>query len=124
MLLFTYAVLGKAFSPGAFLHDMLNQPFALWFRQVLVWAVPLVEVVLVLLLVFGRTRRLGLWGCMVLLLLFTVYAGLILLGVFPYVPCGCGGVIRFLSWPQHLVFNGVFLMLSGLSLLWGRKRGD
>jgi len=62
--------------------------------------------------IFERMRLFGLVGSFLLLLAFSAYAALILLHYFPYVPCGCGGVIRYLSWPQHLVFNLFFAALA------------
>jgi len=32
--------------------------------------------------------------------------------VAPEMPCSCGGVIELLSWNQHVVFNGVFILID------------
>jgi hypothetical protein len=52
------------------------------------------------------------------MVVFTGYTAAILLNFFPYVPCGCGGVIRMLTWPEHLAFNISFmaLIITGMLL--------
>ena len=52
-----------------------------------------------------------------LMSLFTLYTIAILLHFFSRVPCSCGGVIRMLTWPQHLVFNIGFTMIAWFSIL-------
>lgn len=121
IILFLYASVTKLLNPYALRHDMLNQPFPRWFSRQLIWAVPSLEIVLVVLLVFEATRKWGLWATLVVLLLFTIYAALILLHFFSYVPCGCGGVIRNLTWPQHLVFNLFFTGITAVAILLRRK---
>lgn len=121
IVLFLYASVTKLLNPYALRHDMLNQPFPRWFSRQLIWAVPAVEIVLVILLVFEVTRKIALWGALVLLLLFTVYTALVLLHFFSYVPCGCGGVIRNLSWPQHLLFNLFFTGITAVAIVLRRK---
>lgn len=122
ILLFLYASVTKLLNPHALRHDMLNQPFPRWIGRILIWLIPSLEIVLSVLLVFEVTRKAGLWASLVLMLVFTIYTALILLHVFPFVPCGCGGVIRTLSWPQHLVFNLFFTGVAAVAIVLRRKR--
>jgi putative oxidoreductase len=46
----------------------------------------------------------------------------ILAHFFPYIPCSCGGVIRKLTWPQHLVLNLFYVALSVLGLILQRSQ--
>src|SRR6187402_3817382 len=103
IMLFLYASLSKIIHPKTLIHDMYNQPFPAWLAGILVIAVPGVEILITLALIADRTRRIGLWASTLLMALFTGYTASILLHIFPRVPCGCGGVIRMLTWPQHLV---------------------
>jgi hypothetical protein len=72
---------------------------------------PLAELLIVLLLLFERTRLMGLYASLVLLSIFTVYLVYMVLAV-PKLPCSCGGVISTMSWKQHIVFNAVFIGLA------------
>ncbi|HEY1009841.1 MAG TPA: MauE/DoxX family redox-associated membrane protein [Sphingobacteriaceae bacterium] len=83
--------------------------------EVLVWAVPVVELFTAGLLVFEKTRLKGLIASLILLLAFTVYIALIQFNYFGYVPCSCGGVISKLSWEGHFLFNMVFIVLAGIA---------
>ncbi len=79
------------------------------------WAVPLTEIAVVLLLLFSRTRIPGLVASLFLLLLFTGYIAVMLVGDYD-LPCQCGGVVSKLSWPQHLVFNCLFIGINAYAL--------
>lgn len=73
------------------------------------------ELVAALLLIFPRTRLLGLAVSLVLLVLFTTYLGYMVLYA-PELPCSCGGVISTLSWKGHLLLNAGLLGLTGWGL--------
>jgi hypothetical protein len=113
VLLFLYTSLSKWLDFKTFIGEMNNQPFPNWMTPWLVWILPVGEVLIVLALLFEKTRLAGLWASLVLMLLFTIYTALILLKVFKRVPCSCGGVIKNLTWNQHLVFN---LFFTGISI--------
>jgi hypothetical protein len=63
----------------------------------------------------------GLYASLVLMLAFTIYTAAVLLHAFKYVPCSCGGVIRKLTWPQHLVFNLFFVGISVAAIILLKK---
>ena len=113
VLLFLYTSLSKWLDFKTFTDEMNNQPFPNWMTPWLVWIVPVGEALIVLSLLFEKTRMAGLWASSVLMLLFTIYTALILMRVFHRVPCSCGGVIKQLTWNQHLVFN---LFFTGISI--------
>jgi hypothetical protein len=76
---------------------------------------PLAELLIVLLLLFEKTRLIGLYASLALLLLFTVYLVYMVLAV-PKLPCSCGGVIGTMSWKQHIVFNAVFVGVTVIGI--------
>lgn len=119
ILLFLYASMSKWLAFKSFIGDMNNQPFPNWMTPWLVWSIPSLEVIIAILLIFDRTRLAGLYASLVLMGAFTVYTAAVLLHAFRYIPCSCGGVIRRLTWPQHLVFNLFFVGISvaGIILL-------
>ena len=117
ILLFLYASVSKWLAFKSFVGDMNNQPFSNWMTPWLVWGIPSIEVLIVLLLIFDRTRLSGLYASLALMLAFTIYTAAVLLHSFKYVPCSCGGVIRKLTWPQHLVFNLFFVGISVVGII-------
>jgi putative oxidoreductase len=122
VLLFLYTSLSKWLDFKTFTGEMNNQPFPNWMTPWLVWILPVTEVLIVLALLFEKTRLTGLWASFVLMILFTIYTALVLLRVFHRVPCSCGGVIKNLNWKQHLVFNLFFTGISIAAIL--LKRGE
>jgi putative oxidoreductase len=121
VLLFLYTSVHKFINFKGFVHDLNNQPFPNWLTPFLSWTLPTAEIVISLALIVDRTRRIGLYASAVLMLAFTLYTAAVLLGLFHRMPCSCGGVIRNLTWEQHLVFNIFFLLLPILGIVLLRK---
>ncbi|WP_461789679.1 MauE/DoxX family redox-associated membrane protein [Pedobacter sp.] len=116
-----YAALSKLMDYSVARQAMLVQVFARKVALVLVWLVPVVELVVVLLLLVGPTRWLGLWLATLLMLVFSVYLVLANTGMFGKVPCGCGGILGKMGYGVHLVFNLCFVVL-GAWCLWSVYR--
>jgi hypothetical protein len=117
ILLFLYASVSKWLAFKLFIGEMNNQPFPNWITPFLVWSIPFIEVLIVVGLIFEKTRVPALYASLFLMLAFTIYTVAILLHAFKYIPCSCGGVIRKLTWPQHLFFNLFFVGISILGIM-------
>ncbi|WP_169303312.1 MauE/DoxX family redox-associated membrane protein [Pedobacter cryophilus] len=111
-LLWSYAAIAKLLDPSLSLSQMRNQVFPNWMADVLAFALPFLELLLVTLLLVKYTYKVGLYLSTLLLTAFTLYIILVKLLVFDRVPCSCGGVLSEMSWTQHLFFNLFFLALS------------
>lgn len=122
VLLFLYTSLSKLLGFSLFVDEMNNQPFPNWMTPYLVVIIPGSEILIAVALLFDRTRTLGLYASGILLFLFTLYAALVLIHVFDYVPCSCGGMLKKLNWNQHLLFTLAFLILSITAIALNRKR--
>lgn len=112
ILLFLYTALSKLLNLQAFRGQLMLQPFPAGWDTVLLWALPLTELLACTLLFFPRTRLQGLYLATLLMSVFTLYVALILTRAFGYIPCSCGGVLERMDWETHLVFNVVFLALA------------
>jgi hypothetical protein len=121
ILLFLYASVSKFLDFKTFIGQMNNQPLPNSWTPFLVWAIPLLEIAISITLLFEYTRLLGLYASLVLLIIFTVYTGIIMLHFFAYVPCSCGGVIRKLTWGQHLILDLFYLFISVLGIILKRR---
>jgi putative oxidoreductase len=122
ILLFLYASVSKFLDFGRHVHDMYNQPLPHFMRPILVWGVPFLEIAISIVLIFEYSRMVGLYASLILMALFTIYTGAVLMHFFPYTPCSCGGVIRKLTWGQHLVFNFFFVGLAIAGIVLQHKR--
>lgn len=121
ILLFLYASVSKWLAFKLFIGEMNNQPFPNWMTPFLVWSIPFIEVIIAAALIFEKTRVPALYASLFLMLAFTVYTVTILFHAFKYIPCSCGGVIRSLTWPQHLFFNLFFVGISLLGIILKRR---
>lgn len=122
ILLFVYASLSKFLDFKTFYGEMNNQPLPNSWTPFLVWVIPGSEIGISVSLIFERTRLLGFYASLVVMGLFTIYTGVILLHFFPYIPCSCGGVIKRLTWRQHLLLNLFFVALSILGVVIQRRK--
>ena len=112
ILLFLYASVSKFLDFKRFIDEINNQPLPNSWTPFLVWGIPFLEIAISAAVVFEYTRLLGFYASLAMMTLFTIYAILILAHFFPYIPCSCGGVIRKLTWPQHLVLNLFYMAIS------------
>lgn len=119
--LFVYTAASKLGDYNQFVEQMNSQPFNNSYTPLLVWGVPLAELLTSLLLMFSRSRLLGFYSSTALMALFTGYIILIQLNYYSYIPCSCGGVIRNLTWTQHLIFNIFFLILGIMGIVTEKK---
>ena len=117
IVLFAYAGLTKLLEGHLFYDSIRNSPIlgGKAMASLASWALPLSELAVALLLIWKKTRLIGLYGAAVLMLLFTGYT-LAIVFFAPYRPCSCGGVISLLSWEQHLVLNAILLLLALMAI--------
>jgi len=111
LFLFIYAALSKLLDFDKFKYQISQSPFITNISWLVVWAIPLGEITISILLIIKRTRVAGLYLSYFLMLLFTGYI-FMMLRYSSYLPCSCGGVLSDMSWKQHFVFNLAFTGLS------------
>ena len=116
IFLFIYTGLNKMLDYSKFAFTLGRSPFIQPMAGFIAATLPAGELILALLLVFKRTRLLGLYASFFLMLLFTGYIALMLLYAYD-LPCSCGGVLAALSWPNHLIFNIFFTILSLIGII-------
>lgn len=116
IILWSYAAVTKLSNMEKSRMEMLNQVFPPWMAEVLVWLVPLTELLLAILLLFRGTRPKALFGSLLLLVAFTGYVGLVMTGIFGRVPCSCGGILRTMPYWAHLIFNLCYTGIAALGL--------
>lgn len=118
--LFGYAAISKLADYSNFEFGISESPFISPFAGFLAWAVPAVELGIIILLVLPVTRLIGLYASFGLMLLFTIYIAAMLLSS-SEIPCSCGGVLEEMSWPMHIVFNSAFVVMSSIGILLERR---
>lgn len=116
ILLFIYAGVSKLLDFNGFAMEMKNQPFPKFLALSLTWIIPPVEIVIAICIIFDASRLKGLYASLVVMVIFSIYTSMVLAHVFPYVPCSCGGIIKKLTWPQHLLFDLFFVCTSLIAI--------
>lgn len=116
IVLFTYAAVSKILDFQNFQIQIGQSPLLSAFTLVVSYGVPAVEIALVLLLFTSKYRWLGLYGSFFLMVMFTAYI-FIILNFSSFIPCSCGGILEKMTWNEHLVFNMLFVALSGVAII-------
>lgn len=116
ILLFTYAAVSKILDFRNFQVQLGQSPLLSAFAVPVSIAVPVVEFILVLLLLFTRYRLIGLYGSFTLMAMFTAYI-FIILNFSSFIPCSCGGILEKMSWDEHLLFNIAFVVIAAVAVL-------
>ncbi|UPT69975.1 MAG: hypothetical protein M0D53_12645 [Flavobacterium sp. JAD_PAG50586_2] len=96
ILLFSYAAASKLLDFQNFQVQLGQSPLLSAFAVPVSIAVPIVEFILVLLLLFTRYRIIGLYGSFMLMTMFTAYI-FIILNFSSFIPCSCGGILEKMS---------------------------
>lgn len=115
MVLFFYTGISKLIDHTAFEFDLINAPIIQKVAPIVYAALPAFEIIVGLGLMFTKTRKISLYACLVLMVVFTIYVG----GIMSFAknkPCTCGGVLRSMSWPAHLIFNIAYTIVSIVAL--------
>jgi hypothetical protein len=116
IILFIYSSLSKLSAYDRFSVQLSKSPFITSFYKLVAWSIPAAEIIISFLLTIKKTRLLGLYASFFLMSLFTAYL-VIMLNFSYYIPCSCGGVLEYLSWEQHIVFNAFFIVIAGVGVL-------
>jgi uncharacterized membrane protein YphA (DoxX/SURF4 family) len=116
VFLFIYTGMSKLLDYQVFRRQLGQSPFITLYASVIVWALPLGEIIIAGLLIYPGTRLVGFYLSFFLLSLFTFYL-IAMLRLSYFIPCSCGGVLQNLSWNTHIIFNIVFVILSTFGVL-------
>lgn len=122
IVIFVYAAASKLLNIPLFAAQLETHPYLKQFSDLLAWLVPGLEILISVLLILPITRKSGLYASAVLLIIFTMYLGLMLLSG-KQLPCSCGGFISILDWKQHVVFNLALILFAIIGIhLYGNKK--
>jgi hypothetical protein len=122
LLLFAYTATSKMLDYDKFVFQMKLAPLPLmqWAAPTLGWLMPLIELIIAGMLVIGLLhypyRLTGIYAALILLIVFEIYISFMLLSG-KNLPCTCGGIISKMTWTQHLIFNGLFIIISTLAIV-------
>ncbi|MBS9525968.1 hypothetical protein KI659_18250 [Litoribacter alkaliphilus] len=116
ILLWGYTGIAKLTDFASFRSAMQNQEIPLDWARILAYVIPPVELALAGMLIMPKLRFWGLAGSMVLMTIFSTYVGLVYIGSFPVVPCGCAGIFQDIGWGAHVLINISFVLLALLGL--------
>jgi hypothetical protein len=120
-MLFTYAAIFKAMDYSLFISDMSKSPLLVKYDMNLLAPVVLgTEFLIIVLLCFPVTRKMGFFLSFFVMAMFSLYLSTLYF-FFTNIPCSCGGILGKMPYPVHIVFNVCFTVLSGTGVLLSNK---
>lgn len=118
MLFWLYVAIDKLWDLSSFHEALIRQPFPDWWADILTWGLPGVELIISLLFL-GRPLKIeksliraAYLLSSILLIVFTTYIGLGVIGLYSETPCGCASIFTGVPWAWHLLINLILLALS------------
>ena len=116
ILLWIYAATSKLMDFGLFKAQMHRQVLFPFLKELLVYLLPPLEIIIAILLLFEVSQKIALYLSLIMLSIFTIYIGLAISNMFGKIPCSCGGVLTHLGWGTHFLFNIFFMLLTALGI--------
>jgi len=124
ILLFVYTAVSKFINFDNFRKFVVTQtPLLRPVAGAMAIVIHAAELLASCLLIIPRFRKLGLYTSFILMAIFTGYV-VYALYFAPKVPCACGGIIREMSWRQHLIFNSAFTIAAFIAIRLHNKPGN
>lgn len=121
ILVYIYAAVYKLYDRYFFEQQLLLSPLLGSYAKLLSYLVPWSELLVSVMMMWPRSRTIGLWLSAGIMLGFTLYIAYILT-LSSYIPCGCGGILASMGWKEHLVFNSVFVLFSIVAIVFTYQR--
>jgi len=115
IFLFTYTGISKLMDHNNFETTLLQSPIIRNQGEILSWLIPFAELFTVFLLLLNTYKQVGYLLSLLLMAMFTGYITYMILFI-PHLPCSCGGILKELSWSNHLLLNSFLIMLIIISL--------
>lgn len=116
IFLFAYTAINKFLDIISLRIVLKDYPLIGSFYQWFAWGLPILEFCIVGLLLIRRTKIIGLYASLILMSLFTLYVTYLFIFA-PHMPCTCGGMLQKLSWPGHLAFNLLSILLAAVAIM-------
>ncbi|SFZ89524.1 Methylamine utilisation protein MauE [Flaviramulus basaltis] len=116
VILFVYTATSKLLAFEVFETRLFKSPLISDYADTLAYAIPLIEYLITVFLLFPKTINIGLYASLGLMTLFTAYI-IYILNFSSSIPCSCGGVLESLGWREHLIFNLSFIVLAIVGIL-------
>ncbi|WP_312902724.1 MauE/DoxX family redox-associated membrane protein [Chryseobacterium taichungense] len=121
ILLFCYASISKIMDFENFQVQIAQSPIFSSVAGIISYGVLTTELLVCILLIFERTRIIGLYSSFFLMVSFTIYI-YVILNYSDNVPCSCGGILEKMGWRTHLIFNVATAVLSSVAILLDRAQ--
>lgn len=116
VVLFVYTATSKFLDYEKFRVQIGQSPLLTAIAGIVAWLIPAIELMVAGLLLWLRTRLIGLYAAFSLMVAFTAYI-IVITQFSDNIPCSCGGVLSKMTWNEHLVFNILFVILAAVAVI-------
>lgn len=116
IVLFIYTATSKIFDFREFSNGLYVVPVLGTYRFVVAALIISSQLIIGALLIVPVTQKIGLFGSLLLLFIFTIYL-IYMVSFADVLPCSCGGISSYLSWKAQIWCNAVLVILAGFGIL-------
>jgi len=116
ILLFMYTATSKIYTFKSFDKVLSEVPLFGSFHLFIAVLIPASEIIIGVLLILSKTKKIGLYATLILMIVFTIYLTYMVLAS-SRLPCSCGGFVSHLSWKNHIWLNTGLICLASLGIL-------
>ncbi|WP_313270581.1 MauE/DoxX family redox-associated membrane protein [Epilithonimonas vandammei] len=115
IVLFLYASVSKILDFKNFQVQIAQSPLLSSYAGMVSYLVIIIELMIVAILLFPKSRHIGLYYSLGIMSAFTMYIYLIL-EYSEFVPCSCGGILENMSWRTHFIFNAICVIILMIAI--------
>lgn len=115
IFLFLSSAYSKIADHESFVQGLMTVSIIGPYAQTIGWLVPIIEISISLLLIIPKTNKIGIFGFIGVMIVFTFYILSMLLWA-EKLPCNCNLIINSFTWEQHVWFNLAFIGIAGFAL--------
>lgn len=121
IVLFGYAAITKGNNISLFKDQMMESPMLpIPLISIIAYLIPLAELLIVVFIIFDKTRLLAFYSSYFIMLLFSLYLIALKMLFGDNIPCACGGILGQIGYNSHIVFNLFFTIISGIGIILDR----
>lgn len=121
IFLFIYTAYSKGTDHSGFSKSLGRYKMLVSYADQIAWLIPAAEVFVSGLLLFPKTRKLGLIASLILMLTFTAFL-FIMVFTMDSLFCSCGGVLNSMGFWEHIWFNIGFIVLAIIGIVLCKNR--
>ncbi len=117
LCMYIFASIGKWIDLPGFQQQVANIYYLEAYAPAIAIVMPVLHVIAAFLLIADKTRLIGLYISLFILMGYTAFIGLNILKYFGPAPCNCVGIWHTVGWEEHYYINWALIFINVIALM-------